>query len=154
MTAPISDSAVMVRRCPVCSGVSRTMSTSRRRSLSTTSAARVSSVDVTPVAISDMVRIEQGAIKHAVGNERAAGNRGADVLDRVHDVGLGLELLGADRQFVMQGQLRGLAHDQVRFDPGRAQHLQGPHPRTMPEAPLIPTMILRMPTPHITGQAL
>ena len=61
MIAPISDSASMVRRWPVCSGVSRTISTSRRRSFSTTSAARVSSVEVTPVAISDIERIEQGA---------------------------------------------------------------------------------------------
>ena len=51
----------MVRRCPVCSGVSRTISTSRRRSFSVTSAARVSSVEVTPLAISDIERIEQGA---------------------------------------------------------------------------------------------
>ena len=55
------DKAVIVRRCPVCSGVSRTIKTSRRRSLRTTSADRVSSVVVTPVAISDIVRIEQGA---------------------------------------------------------------------------------------------
>ena len=61
MMAPISASAVMVRRCPRCSGVSRTISTSRRRSFNTTSAARVSRVEVTPVAISLMVRIEHGA---------------------------------------------------------------------------------------------
>ena len=51
----------MVRRCPVCSGVSRTISTSLRRSFSTTSADLVSSVEVTPVAISDILRMEQGA---------------------------------------------------------------------------------------------
>src|SRR6202021_827992 len=43
-------------------GGSRTIRTSRRRSLRTTSAARVSNDDVTPVAISERLRIEQGAI--------------------------------------------------------------------------------------------
>ena len=43
-------------------GVSRSMSTRRRRSFSITSAARVSRFEVTPVAISDMVRTEQGEI--------------------------------------------------------------------------------------------
>ena len=61
MIAPISDSAVMVRRCPVCRGVSRTIRTRRRRSFSTTSAARVSSPEVTPVAISAWLRMEHGA---------------------------------------------------------------------------------------------
>ena len=61
MIAPISDNAVMVRRWPVCSGVSRTISTSRRCSFRVTSAARVSSVVVTPEAISDIDRIEHGA---------------------------------------------------------------------------------------------
>ena len=51
----------MVRRCPICSGVSRTISTRRRRSFSTTSAARVSSVPVVPAAISDIDLIEHGA---------------------------------------------------------------------------------------------
>ncbi len=51
----------MVRRCPRWNGVSRTISTSGRRSFRVTSAARVSRVEVTPVAISDMVRTEQGA---------------------------------------------------------------------------------------------
>ena len=51
----------MVFRCPVWSGVSRTIRTRRRRSLRVTSAARVSRLEVTPVAISDMLRIEQGA---------------------------------------------------------------------------------------------
>ena len=61
MMAPISASAVMVRRCPRCSGVSRTINTSGRRSFSITSAARVSRLVVTPVAISLMVRTLQGA---------------------------------------------------------------------------------------------
>ena len=62
MMAPISESASMLRRWPVWSGVSRTISTSRRRSFSTTSAARVRRVVVTPVAISARLRTEQGAM--------------------------------------------------------------------------------------------
>jgi hypothetical protein len=38
------------------------MSTKRRRSFNVTSAARVNKLDVTPLAISDMLRMEQGAI--------------------------------------------------------------------------------------------
>jgi len=61
MMAPASVAWVIARSWPRCSGVSRTMRTNRRRSLSTTSAARDSSVLVTPVAISLMVLIEHGA---------------------------------------------------------------------------------------------
>ena len=46
----------------MCSGVSRSSRTSRRRSFNVTSAARVSRLAVTPVAISDIVRTEQGAM--------------------------------------------------------------------------------------------
>ena len=60
--APISVAAVIERRCPRCKGVSRTIITSLRRSLSVTSAARVKRVDVIPVTTSPMVRIEHGAI--------------------------------------------------------------------------------------------
>ena len=70
MMAPISDNAAMDLRWPPCSGVSRTINTSLRRSLRVTSAARVSSVVVTPVAISDIERIEHGAtIMPAVRND-------------------------------------------------------------------------------------
>ena len=61
MIAPSSARCNRLRKCPACSGVSRTISTSRRRSFSITSAARVSRFEVTPVAISDMLRIEHGA---------------------------------------------------------------------------------------------
>jgi hypothetical protein len=61
MIAPISASCTSVRRWPRCSGVSRTTRISGRRSFNVTSAARVRRLDVTPVAISDMVRTEQGA---------------------------------------------------------------------------------------------
>ena len=58
---PFPTSAVIVRRWPAWSGVSRTSSTSGRRSFRVTSAARLSSVVVTPLAISAMLRIEHGA---------------------------------------------------------------------------------------------
>ena len=71
--APISASCTMVRRWPRCSGVSRTISTSGRRSFRVTSPARVSRELVTPVAISLIVRTEQGAmIIPRVGNEPEA----------------------------------------------------------------------------------
>ena len=59
--APISVTAAMARRWPRCSGVSRTISTRRRRSFSTTSAALVSSDELMQVAISPKLRIEHGA---------------------------------------------------------------------------------------------
>ena len=62
MIAPISASWVRLRKCPAWSGVSRTIKTSRRRSFSMTSAARVNRFEVTPQAISDMLRIEHGAM--------------------------------------------------------------------------------------------
>ena len=58
----MSDRASRLRRWPLCSGVSRSINTSRRRSFKVTSAARVSRLEVTPVAISDIERIEQGAM--------------------------------------------------------------------------------------------
>ena len=61
MIAPISASASMLRRWMACSGVSRAISTSLRRSFSTTSAARVSRLELMPLAISPRLRIEQGA---------------------------------------------------------------------------------------------
>ena len=59
--APASVTAAMLRIWPRCSGVSRSINTTRRRSLSATSAAREMRLAVTPVAISAMVLIEQGA---------------------------------------------------------------------------------------------
>src|SRR5215831_9820026 len=59
--APISVTAAILRRWPRCNGVSRTKRTRRRRSLSTTSLARLNKVEVTPVAISDRLLMEHGA---------------------------------------------------------------------------------------------
>src|SRR6185295_11306406 len=61
MMAPISVAASIFLIWPAWSGVSRTISTRRRRSFSVTSAAREISVVVTPVAISARVFTEQGA---------------------------------------------------------------------------------------------
>ena len=62
MMAPISASDTIVRRCPRCSGVSRTIKINFRRSFSDTSAARTSRLELTPAAIADMVWMEHGAI--------------------------------------------------------------------------------------------
>jgi len=62
ISAPISASATMVLKCPRCSGVSRTIKIKGRRSLSDTSAARMSRLELIPLAMADMVWIEQGAI--------------------------------------------------------------------------------------------
>ena len=55
MIAPISASVVRFRRCPRCSGVSRIIRISLRRSFKPTSAARTSRFELMPVAIADMV---------------------------------------------------------------------------------------------------
>ena len=60
--APISVTLTMLRRWPRCSGVSRASSTRRRRSLSTTSAARVSRLSARLCATAASVRMEQGAM--------------------------------------------------------------------------------------------
>src|SRR5450830_29380 len=62
MMPPISVTAVMLRRCARLNGVSLTISTSRRRSLSTTSAARAIRLSDRPWATDARVFIEQGAI--------------------------------------------------------------------------------------------
>ena len=59
---PISVTAVMLRRCARLNGVSRTIRIRRRRSLSVTSAARVSRLSPKPCAIAASVFIVQGAI--------------------------------------------------------------------------------------------
>ena len=61
MMAPAASNWVNVFRWPLCRGVSRNISTRRRRSLRVTSAARLSSDEVTPQAISDADFTEQGA---------------------------------------------------------------------------------------------
>ena len=61
MMPPISVTAVMLRRWARFSGVSRVSSTSRRRSFSTTSAARLIRLSDSPMAMAASVRIEQGA---------------------------------------------------------------------------------------------
>jgi hypothetical protein len=62
MTPPISVTVTMLRKCTRVNGVSRASKTSRRRSLSATSAARETRLSVTPVAIAASVRIEHGAM--------------------------------------------------------------------------------------------
>src|ERR1043166_5152108 len=62
MMPPISVTATMLRRCARLSGVSRGTSTRRRRSLSTTSAARETRSSACACATAASVFIEQGAI--------------------------------------------------------------------------------------------
>ena len=70
---PISVTAVMLRRCARFSGASRASSTRRRRSLSVTSAARVTRLSDRPCATPASVRIEHGATTMpAVRNEPLA----------------------------------------------------------------------------------
>ena len=61
MIAPISVTAVIVRRCPRCSGVSRTIKIKRRLSFKVTSAARTRRFEAMPAAIDDIVLMEHGA---------------------------------------------------------------------------------------------
>ena len=68
----------MLRRCTRCSGVSRTISTSLRRSLSMTSAARVSRLSLSPWAIAARCAWSRAPPPWR-GCEGAAGQRGAHV---------------------------------------------------------------------------
>src|SRR5471032_2933244 len=61
MIPPISVTAVILRKCARLNGVSLTISTSRRRSLSTTSAARAIRLSDRPCATDASVFIEHGA---------------------------------------------------------------------------------------------
>ena len=62
MTAPSRLSRTKLSRWPEWSGVSRIATSSVRRSLSTTSAARLIRSPVLPIATLDIVLIEQGAM--------------------------------------------------------------------------------------------
>src|SRR5579871_4211961 len=116
----------MVRRCPPWSGVSRTASTSRRFSLSTTSAARDNSDEVTPLAISLIVRIEQGAtIMPMVGNE--PDEIAAPISLTIINAGQRADILGLEVGLINQRHFRRFAHDQMGLDLGHAQHLEQPH---------------------------
>jgi len=88
MTALISVNCNMVRRCPTWRGVSCTIKTRVWRSFKVTAAARVSRVEVMPLAISEMVRTERGN-DHAQGQQRAQSDSGADVLRPIHNARLG-----------------------------------------------------------------
>src|ERR1700733_13529391 len=103
MMAPISDNAAMDLRWPPCSGVSRTINTSLRRSLRVTSADRVSNVEVTPVAISDIERID-----HAGGAERSGRNRGRHIADVMNGMRGRLDIRYLQRRLVGEGEFGGL----------------------------------------------
>ena len=119
--------SVMLRRCPTCSGVSRTASTRRRLSLSTTSAARDSSEAVTPER-----NLAHGADRarrddHAHGWKRAGRNRRTDIGIRIMDRSERAHVLRLEVGLVGHRHLGRLAHHQMGFDLGFAQHFQNPH---------------------------
>ena len=79
-TAPASVTETRLRRWTSESGVSRGTSTSLRRSLSVTSAARSTSERLVPPAMAATVPIEHGTDDHAVGPLRARRRQRAAVL--------------------------------------------------------------------------
>src|ERR1700732_1499880 len=151
MIAPISESAVMLLRWPVWSGVSRTSNTSLRRSFKVTSAARVSNVVVTPVEISDIERTEQGATiipivrnepleigaaissmecavgaraAHPTRRERPAGRRARHIVDGMRRVRERLDVGNLERCLVGERDLGGLRHHQMGLNPGIAEQFK------------------------------
>ena len=126
MIAPISANCASVRRCPRCSGVSRTSRISGRRSFSVTSAARVRRLVVTPVAISDIVRTEQGATIMPSVREGTRRDRRGDIVDGIDMGGFRRDLLRLEFRLVADGHFAGLADDQMRFDAQFLQRLQQP----------------------------
>ena len=117
----------MVRRCPPCSGVSRTASTSRRFSLSTTSAARDNSDAGHPGRDLAHGADRAGGDDHAHGRKRARRDRRADIGDGVVHRGERAHVLRLQVGLVDQRHFRRLAHDQMGLDLGLAQHFEKPH---------------------------
>ena len=101
--------AAMLRRWPRCNGVSRTNST--------TSAAQGTRPPVTPVAISDKVRIEQGATTMPGILKKPMVIPRAYVGDGIAVIGRGLDLRHHQVRFVTQRHLGRLAQHQVRLNP-------------------------------------
>ena len=135
---PISVTAVMLRRCARLNGVSRTIITRRRRSLSVTSAARVMRLSDRPWATAASVRIEQGHDHHAGGLERAAGQRGAHVADAVYMVCQRIDVVAAHVQLMLDVEHAGRRDHQVRLDILHAAQLCSM--RTAYRAPVAPVM--------------
>ena len=130
---PSRRAATMVRRCPRCSGVSRTISTSVRRSFSVTSAARVISDD--GHAGGDLAHRPHraGRDDHAAGGERARGDRRADV-GRRGSVTSALAATAARSSAVSlgDGQRRGARDHQVGRHAQLAAGVQHPHAQHRP----------------------
>jgi hypothetical protein len=70
--------------------------------------------------------MEQGAINMPRRAKRTGGNRRAYVADRIHDVGKCFEVVSAHCALIGAHQLRGLGHDEMRFDLERPQDFQRP----------------------------
>jgi hypothetical protein len=113
---PISVTAVILRRCARLNGVSRTISTRRRRSFSTTSAARAIRLSDRPCATAASVFIEQGAITMpSVWNEPLAIEAPMSRL-LVHHMGERFHVAPLQADFLVQGEGSGVGNDQMRLD--------------------------------------
>ncbi|KAG0759767.1 hypothetical protein G6F22_019287 [Rhizopus arrhizus] len=98
----------MLRRCARLKGVSRTISTRRRRSFKRAHRARHDD--------------------HARRLERAAGQRGTHVAHGVHEVGQRIDVVAADIKLMLDVQHAGRGHHQMRLDiVHAAQRLQHAH---------------------------
>ena len=128
MIPPISARATSWRRCPRCSGVSRTTTIRRPPFLQGDVArARDQRVGVAGGEGGDGLHAA-GGHDHALGAERAAGHRGADVAVVVHDVGEGLDVLDREVRLLGEGALGGGAQDEVQLEGGAlAQLLEQAH---------------------------
>ena len=146
MIPPISVTAVMLRRCARLNGVSRTISTRRRRSLSTTSAARAIRLSDRPWATAASVFIEQGAITMPSDWNEPLAMDGADIAVFVHHVGQRLDVAPLQADFLMQGEGGGVGDDQVGLDAGHGcRRCSRRTPYTAPVAPVMATTSRRGP---------
>src|SRR5262249_24591589 len=116
--APFSVAASMARRCPACSGVSRSMSTTRRRSVSCTSAAGGGGGGgVVGAGVADVgERADRaGRNDHAARLERARRHGGADVAVGIGFGGERARLLNRGVAFLLERLHRRLGDDEVRW---------------------------------------
>jgi hypothetical protein len=127
MMPPISVTAVMLRRWARLKGVSRTISSRRRRSFSVTSAARVSRLSPKAVGDGRQCLHRAGRHHHGRGVEAAAGHAGADVAGRIGLVGQHFQRAAVQAQFVVRVQHTRRRDHQMRLGTQRAGPLQQLH---------------------------
>ncbi len=129
ITAPISASCVNVRKCPRWSGVSRTTSTSVRRSFKQTSAARASRLSASEYAIAAALFIEQGITSIPSVRKEPLEIAAAEILVAMDDVGERFEIRRREVRFQLDRAPRLRAEHEVSLDsaggPQRAQRGMG-----------------------------